>query len=55
MDKYIVWYKKEIKADNIKQVIIREKKVKAVFHSVVKEKPEKIEQGVSAIGFQYYG
>ena len=53
MPNYIVWYKKSIKADNIKSCITKESKVKAKFYSVVEEKEEEIKQGVDAIGFKY--
>lgn len=52
MPKYIVWYKKEVKAKNIKEAVAKEKRTKAVFHSLVEEEPKDITQGVSAIGFE---
>jgi hypothetical protein len=52
MTKYIVWYKKEITANNIKQCVQKESKIKPLFHSIIEEK-EEIKQGVDAIGFNY--
>lgn len=54
MATYIVWYKKNINAANIKQAVLKEKKVKALFHSIVEEEEPKVEQGASAIGFETF-
>lgn len=53
MPKYIVWYKKEIEAKNLKQAINKETKIKPDFHAIEEDK-EEIKQGASAIGFETY-
>ncbi|MBS1516614.1 MAG: hypothetical protein JSS91_00845 [Bacteroidetes bacterium] len=50
MPNFTVWYKKEVKAKNIKEAVSKEKKVKPVFHSIIEEE---VNQGTSAIGFNY--
>lgn len=54
MTNYTFWYKKVIKAKNIKESVLKEKKTKSAFHSIVEEAPENIIQGATAIGFETY-
>lgn len=54
MPQFTVWYKKEVKAKNIKEAVNKEKRIKPVFHSLVEEKDEEVTQGASAIGFETY-
>jgi len=51
MPKYIVWYKKEVSANNLKQAIHKEAKTKANFHSI-QEVEERADQLMPAIGFE---
>lgn len=50
MPKFTFWYKKEVKAKNIKEAVSKEKIIKPVFHSIIEEE---VSQGASAIGFSY--
>lgn len=54
MPKFIVWYKKEFEAKNIKSAVIKEKQVKSCFHSLEQIKEPEVEQKTSAIGFQFF-
>lgn len=54
MTKYIIWYKKEVEAKNLKNAIVKERRIKPSFHSLEEVKESETEQGISAIGFQYY-
>lgn len=51
--RYIVWYKKELEAKDIRQAVVKEMKIKPTFHSI-EEVKEEVRDGMPAIGFNYY-
>lgn len=52
MPKYIIWYKKEVEAQDLNKLLRIEKKVPIAFHSIIEK--EEINKGElpSLIGFQ---
>lgn len=54
MPNFIVWYKKEFEAKDIRQAVLKEKKIKLKFHALEQVKEPKVKDGTSAIGFEYY-
>lgn len=52
MPKYILWYKKEIVAQDLSKALRNEKKSPLRFHSIVEEEEPQPRQLESLIGFQ---
>lgn len=52
MPKYILWYKKEIVAQDLSKALRNEKKARLKFHSIVEEEEPQQRQLESLIGFQ---
>lgn len=52
MPKYIVWYKKEIKATDLNSAIRAERKAPIMFHSIVEEEDRSERELQPLIGFQ---
>lgn len=52
MPKFIVWYKKTIKAKDLNSAIREEKKAPLAFHSIIEEEDHSERELQSLIGFE---